>query len=67
MPDSQYSEPDHEQNGDPGLGVSNGADVLIGGNGDTLTGGNGPDTFVFRPNFGANTITGVGRRSGMPL
>ena len=35
----------------------NGADVLIGGNGDTLTGGNGPDTFLFRPNFGTNTIT----------
>jgi serralysin len=34
----------------------NGADVLIGGNGDVLTGGNGPDTFLFRPNFGANTI-----------
>jgi VCBS repeat-containing protein len=35
----------------------NGADVLIGGNGDRLTGGNGPDTFLFRPNFGLNTIT----------
>ena len=35
----------------------NGADVLIGGNGDKLTGGNGPDTFLFRPNFGTNTIT----------
>jgi serralysin len=35
----------------------NGADVLIGGMGDTLTGGNGPDTFLFRPGFGANTIT----------
>ena len=35
----------------------NSADVLIGGNGDTLTGSNGPDTFLFRPNFGANTIT----------
>jgi VCBS repeat-containing protein len=35
----------------------NGPDVLIGGNGDTLTGGNGPDTFLFRPHFGANTIT----------
>jgi VCBS repeat-containing protein len=35
----------------------NGPDVLIGGNADTLTGGNGPDQFVFRPNFGANTIT----------
>lgn len=35
----------------------NGPDVLIGGVGDTLTGGNGPDTFLFRPGFGANTIT----------
>jgi VCBS repeat-containing protein len=35
----------------------NGADVLIGGNGDTLSGGKGPDQFVFRPDFGANTIT----------
>lgn len=34
----------------------NAADVLIGGNGDTLTGGPGPDTFLFRPNFGANVI-----------
>jgi Ca2+-binding RTX toxin-like protein len=25
--------------------------------GDKLTGGSGPDTFLFRPNFGANTIT----------
>ncbi|MCK1554440.1 cadherin-like domain-containing protein [Bradyrhizobium sp. 177] len=32
-------------------------DVLIGGNGDTLTGGPGPDTFLFRPNFGTNVIT----------
>ncbi|MGX1360759.1 Ig-like domain-containing protein [Bradyrhizobium elkanii] len=35
----------------------NAPDVLIGGNGDTLTGGPGPDTFVFRPNFGMNLIT----------
>jgi VCBS repeat-containing protein len=35
----------------------NGADVLIGGMGDRLTGGSGPDTFLFRPDFGANTIT----------
>jgi VCBS repeat-containing protein len=35
----------------------NGADVLIGGPGDTLTGGHGPDTYLFRLNFGANTIT----------
>jgi len=35
----------------------NGPDVLIGGPGDTLTGGNSPDTFLFRPHFGANTIT----------
>jgi Ca2+-binding RTX toxin-like protein len=32
-------------------------DVLVGGKGDTLTGGGGPDSFVFRPDFGANTIT----------
>jgi VCBS repeat-containing protein len=32
-------------------------DVLVGGGGDRLTGGGGPDTFLFRPNFGANTIT----------
>jgi Ca2+-binding RTX toxin-like protein len=31
--------------------------VLIGGNGDTLNGGNGPDTYLFRPHFGTNTIT----------
>jgi Ca2+-binding RTX toxin-like protein len=36
---------------------SNGRDVLIGGDGDTLVGGNGRDTFLFRPGFGANTIT----------
>jgi VCBS repeat-containing protein len=35
----------------------NGPDVLIGGAGDQLTGGNGPDIFLFRPHFGANTIT----------
>jgi VCBS repeat-containing protein len=38
------------------VGGRNG-DVLIGGSGDKLTGGGGPDTFVFRPDFGANTIT----------
>jgi VCBS repeat-containing protein len=38
------------------IGGRNG-DVLIGGSGDKLTGGGGPDTFVFRPDFGANTIT----------
>lgn len=46
--------------GSPGHDIligGNGADVLIGGNGDTLTGNNGPDTFLFRPNFGTNTIT----------
>ncbi|KRQ15337.1 NF038122 family metalloprotease [Bradyrhizobium manausense] len=36
---------------------SKGADVLIGGDGDTITGGHGRDTFLFRPNFGANVIT----------
>ena len=35
----------------------NGPDVLIGGNGDTLTGERGPDTYLFRPEFGTNTIT----------
>ncbi|MGY4329402.1 VCBS repeat-containing protein [Bradyrhizobium sp. LB7.2] len=34
----------------------NGPDVLIGGKGDILAGGKGPDQFVFRPDFGANTI-----------
>jgi Ca2+-binding RTX toxin-like protein len=38
----------------------NGPYVLIGGKGDTMTGGNGPDQFVFRPNFGTNTITDFG-------
>ncbi len=36
---------------------SNSPDVLVGGAMDTLTGGSGPDTFLFRPHFGANTIT----------
>ena len=35
----------------------NSPDVLVGGIGNTMTGGHGPDTFLFRPNFGANTIT----------
>lgn len=35
----------------------NGPDVLIGGPGDILTGGKGPDTYLFRANFGQNTIT----------
>jgi VCBS repeat-containing protein len=35
----------------------NSPDVLVGGVMDTLTGGNGPNTFLFRPDFGANTIT----------
>jgi VCBS repeat-containing protein len=34
----------------------NGADVLIGGNGNILAGGKGPDQFVFRADFGVNTI-----------
>jgi len=34
----------------------NGADVLIGGKGDILAGGKGADHFVFRADFGANTI-----------
>jgi VCBS repeat-containing protein len=46
--------------GSPGHDIlfgGNGPDVLIGGNGNRMTGGNGPDTFLFRPNFGGNTIT----------
>ena len=35
----------------------NSPDVLVGGIGNTMTGGHGPDTFLFRPDFGANTIT----------
>jgi VCBS repeat-containing protein len=33
-----------------------GADVLIGGDGNILAGGKGPDQFVFRADFGVNTI-----------
>jgi serralysin len=47
---------DGSAGGDILLG-GNSADVLIGGDGDTLTGNNGPDVFLFRPDFGANTIT----------
>jgi len=46
--------------GSPGHDIlfgGNGPDVLIGGDGNSMTGGKGPDTFLFRPNFGANTIT----------
>jgi VCBS repeat-containing protein len=42
------------------LGGGNAHDVLIAGPGDVLTGGNGPDVFVFRGNFGMNTITDFG-------
>ena len=35
----------------------NGPDVLIAGDGNVMTGGSGPDTFLFRPEFGDNTIT----------
>ena len=34
----------------------NGADVLIGGKGDVMLGGKGADQFVFRADFGPNTI-----------
>lgn len=36
---------------------SNAADVLIAGAGNTMTGNNGADMFLFRPDFGANSIT----------
>ncbi|MEK9278924.1 MULTISPECIES: Ig-like domain-containing protein [unclassified Bradyrhizobium] len=39
----------------------NGRDVLVGGAGDLLTGGRGNDTFVFKNDFGANTITDFGK------
>jgi VCBS repeat-containing protein len=35
----------------------NGPDVLIGGVGDVMTGGANNDIFLFRPHFGANTVT----------
>jgi Ca2+-binding RTX toxin-like protein len=38
------------------LKAGSGKDVLIGGNGDTLTAGHGQDTFLFRPDFGTNTV-----------
>jgi VCBS repeat-containing protein len=38
------------------LKAGSGKDVLIGGNGDTLTAGHGQDSFLFRPDFGTNTI-----------
>jgi VCBS repeat-containing protein len=34
----------------------NGPDVLIAGDGNMMTGGGGPDIFLFRPDFGINTI-----------
>ena len=46
--------------GSPGHDIligGTGADILIGGDGNTMTGNTGPDTFLFRPNFGANVIT----------
>ncbi|UPJ96393.1 Ig-like domain-containing protein [Bradyrhizobium sp. 172] len=36
--------------------ASKSGNVLIGGPGDTLIGEKGDDTFLFRPNFGVNTI-----------
>ena len=38
------------------LMAGRGDNVLIGGPGDTLIAGHGDDTFLFRPNFGSNTI-----------
>jgi Ca2+-binding RTX toxin-like protein len=44
-------------NGDDTLIGGNRADILNGGAGDdSLSGGNGPDTFVFKPGFGNDTI-----------
>jgi VCBS repeat-containing protein len=42
--------------GDDTLKAGHGDAVLIGGTGDTLIAGRGDDTFLFRPNFGTNTI-----------
>jgi Bacterial cadherin-like domain len=45
----------------------NGKDVLVGGAGDVLTGGRGNDTFVFKNDFGANTITDFGKGDTIQL
>jgi Ca2+-binding RTX toxin-like protein len=43
--------------GNDTLNGSTGADRLVGGAGnDSLTGGTGDDTFVFKPNFGLETV-----------
>ena len=43
--------------GNDTLNGSTGADRLVGGAGnDSLTGGTGDDTFVFKPNFGLDTV-----------
>lgn len=48
----------HGGAGDDTLNGGNGRDRLGGGEGnDSLTGGNGADVFVFKPNFGHDTIT----------
>jgi len=39
-------------------GLGAGTDVLIGRPNDTLVAGSGPNTFVFNPSFGKETITG---------
>jgi VCBS repeat-containing protein len=46
--------------GGDALKAGHGSDVLIGGSGDTLTGGRGQDTFLFRPDFGTNTVSVAG-------
>jgi Bacterial cadherin-like domain len=45
----------------------NGNDVLVGGTGDVLTGGRGNDSFVFKNDFGANTITDFGKGDTIQL
>ena len=48
----------HGGEGDDTVNGNNGRDRLGGGEGDdSLSGGNGADVFVFKPNFGHDTIT----------